>query len=162
MSKKTNDIVSDIVTEMNDEDDSDSDVSQAGSISNVVISKEFKENVIKYIKFDDLIKQKQEDINSLKTQRKKCEGSILKHLEEVNISQVTVSDGNLSKKEVEIKKPLSEGIIHAVLLEEIKNPKKVNEIMKMMDSKRPVVQNVNLKRTVKKKKMNSSKKTGKK
>ena len=51
------------------------------------------------------------------------------------------------KKKTESKKPLSQDIINAVLLDKIKDPKKVEEIIKSMDGKRLTVENVNLRRT---------------
>lgn len=148
------DIMSDIMSELNN-NLSDDEVSHAESLDNVLVSKEFKENVVKYIKYDDLIKQKQDEMNNLKEQRKPCEGFILKYLDQINQTAISVSDGQLMKKKTESKKPLSQDIINAVLMDKIKDPKKVEEILKSMDGKRPMVENVNLRRTrqlVKKKK----------
>lgn len=146
MAKDNKDIMSDIMSELNN-GLSDDELSHAESLDTVSISKEFKENVVKYIKYDDLIKQKQDELNNLKEQRKPCEAFILKYLDQINQTTISVSDGKLMKKKTESKKPLSQDIINAVLLDKIKDPKKVEEIIKSMDGKRLTVENVNLRRT---------------
>ena len=158
MTKDNKDIMSDIMSELNN-GLSDDEVSHAESLDTVSVSKEFKENVVKYIKYDDLIKQKQDEINNLKDQRKPCEAYILKYLDQINQTTISVSDGKLMKKKTESKKALSQDIVNAVLMDKIKDPKKVEEIIKSMDVKRPTVENVNLKRTRQlPKKKNSTKK----
>lgn len=113
------------------------------------ITKEFQEMVIKYVKLDDLIRKREEEIKELKHQRKPCEKFILDYLEKINENVIEITNGKLRKNKFQTKVPLNRDIIKHVILEKIKDPKIVEEMMEMMDNLRPTKIRVNLKRTSK-------------
>ena len=126
----------------NDDDSIDNEAEQ------ITVSKEFQENVIKFVKLDDLIRKKQKEMNELKQQRKPCEEFILKYLDEIGESTVDISNGKLRKNKSETLTPLTKDIIKDSILGKVGDPKIADEILKQME-KRPKKTNVNLKRTKK-------------
>lgn len=129
------------------ESDNESTSNSTDDVGKVKITKEFQENVIKYIKLDDAIKKKQEEISELKKQRVPCEKNILKFLEDNDENVIDVTDGKLRKNKSTTKQKLTEDIIKSAIGQYEKDPKIVEEILKAMDVKRPEVTHVNLKRT---------------
>lgn len=119
----------------------------ANKLSKVKITKEFQENVIKYVKLDDLLKIKQEEMAALKEQIKPCEQYLLTALSALNEESIGITNGSLIKKKVETKKSLSGEIIKNSLLEKIKDINVVEDIMKTMESKRETTTRTDLKRT---------------
>ena len=71
---------SDVISEI-DKEDSISDDEDNETIDDVKVPKEFQENVVKFVKIDDLIRKKQEELSELKKQKKPCEEFILKYLD---------------------------------------------------------------------------------
>jgi hypothetical protein len=111
------------------------------------ISKEFQENVIKYIKLDDLIRKKEKEMRELKSQRKPCEDFIIKYLDKVGENIIEVTNGKLIRNKSETKVPLNQDIIKEAITDKVVDPKVVEEIIALMDSLRPKSVRVNLKRT---------------
>jgi hypothetical protein len=137
------------VTEIHNSDSSSSSSSEESKkkVSNVKITKEFQENVIKYVKLDDLIKQKQEELTELKKQLKPCEQFILSSLDSLNESSIGITNGTLVKKKVETKTPLSTDIIKAGLLKKFNDANAVEELVKMIEGERALKTKTDLKRT---------------
>jgi hypothetical protein len=150
------DLDSEIISEIDKDDslsDSENDSEKDGEkLDDVKISKEFQENVVKFVKLDDLIRKKQKEASELKKQRKPCEDYILKYLDNVDQTTVEITDGKLRKNKSETKKALNQEIIKATLTEKLKDPLDIQEILKMMEAKRPLNVHVNLKRTGKRQK----------
>jgi DNA-binding protein len=138
------------ITEINDSNDSSDSSSEEqkekNKLAGIKITKEFQENVIKYVKLDDLIKQKQEELNELKEQLKPCEQYIIACLDTLNESEIGITNGSLIKKKVEKKTPLNQDMIKSVLLEKLKDANAVEELLKSMENKRGVSTKVDLKR----------------
>jgi hypothetical protein len=135
------------VRDSNDSSDSESEEqSDKNKLAGIKITKEFQENVIKYVKLDDLIKQKQEELNELKEQLKPCEQYIIACLDTLNESEIGITNGSLIKKKVEKKAPLSQDMIKSALTEKLKDANAVEELMKSMENKRGVSTKVDLKR----------------
>ena len=111
------------------------------------ISKEFQENVIKFTKIDDTIRDKQKEITKLRSQRKLHENYILKHLDQIDESVIEISNGKLIKSKSETKVPLNQDIVKNAIKEKISDPTIVEEIIKNMDNSRQKNTRVNLKRT---------------
>ena len=132
--------------ESNSNSDSESE-SESEDLEKVKVTKEFQETVIKFIKLDDMIKKKQEEIAELKKQRVPCEKNILSFLEKNDENVIDITDGKLRKNKSTTKQKLTEDIIKSAILQYEKDPKIVEEIIKAMDAKRPDVTHVNLKRT---------------
>jgi len=111
------------------------------------ITKEFHENVIKYVKLDDLIRKKEAEIRELKNSKKPCEKFILDHLDKLGENIIEITNGKLRKNKAESKVPLTADIIKDTLLDKLANAELVDELMKTMDKSRPKMVRVNLKRT---------------
>ena len=125
----------------------------------VAVSKEFQENVIKFVKLDDLMKKKTQEMSELRTQRKPCEDFILKYLDQIGEQVIEINTGKLRKNKSETKIPLNQDIIKEAIETVVKDPKLVAQIMEHMDDSRPKNTRVNLKRTAKRE---ASKKKNKK
>ena len=148
----------------NDDDnisDLENDSSEGIENSDKDMSNEFKENVIIYIKCDDLIRKRMQEIKDLKASRKPCEEFIIKYLQEKDAPFVNCKDGKLIKNKSESKGGLKIDIIKSAITEGIKSEKLTDDevravditskIMNIMESKRPKVVRVNIKRTFQRK-----------
>ncbi len=121
------------------------------------ISNDFKEKIMHFIKIDDLIRKKQEEIKDLKEQKEGAEEFILKFLDKNDANFVNVPGGKLIKNQSETKAPLKIEIIKEAIVEGIKkekltdteelNKKLLDDIIDIMENKRGKVNRVNLKRT---------------
>lgn len=127
-------------------DDSDSDTDLEDEAENLQVSKEFEENVIKFVKLDDLIRKKNEEVRELKKMKKPCEEFIIKYLDKVDIACVDISDGKLRRNKSENKVAINYDTIKEAIAKKIVDPKVVEEILKLVDQ-RPTKTNVNIKRT---------------
>lgn len=125
---------------------------------NVKVSREFQENVKKFVLLSDLLKKKQDEITELRKQKKPCEEYILKFLDQVNEDTVNVTDGKIKKNKSEIKNKLDEDLVKLSLQEKISDPKIIEEILKSIEDKRGVNSKVKLERKVTKPKKIGKKK----
>jgi len=121
--------------------------SEENNDAEVNVSKEFQENVIKFVKIDDLIRKKQKEMTELRSQRKPCEDFILKYLDQVGESVIEITGGKLRKNKSETKVPLNLDVIKEAIETKVKDPKIIAYILKSMDDLRPKNVRVNLKRT---------------
>lgn len=154
---------SDVISEIDKDDSiSNSDEEDNETIDDVKIPKEFQENVVKFVKIDDLIRKKQEEMSELKKQKKPCEEFILKYLDKTDLNTIEITDGKLRKNKSETKKALNNDIIKETLTEFLKDPIKVEEALKKLEDKRPLNTHTNLKRTGKREKKTDKKVTKKK
>lgn len=154
------DDLDDELSELTDDDNKENN--KENNKNDDEISNEFKEKVITYLKCDDLIRKKMEEIKELKEKRKPCEEYIIKYLETKDSSFVIVKDGKLIKNKTESKGSLKMDIIKEAIMEGIKgedipndNEVKSNDIaakiINIMDNKRAKTVNVKLKRTFQRK-----------
>jgi Family of unknown function (DUF5760) len=145
--KKTH-ATSEIISQLDKDDSISSDESdEEQQASKVVVSKEFQENVIKYVKMDDLIRRKQKEMNELKEQRKPCEKYILKYLDDIKENVIEITNGKLRKNKSETKASLNQDVIKKAIADKIKDPLIVEDILNSMELMRPLNTHVNLKRT---------------
>uniref|UniRef100_A0A6C0AC66 Uncharacterized protein n=1 Tax=viral metagenome TaxID=1070528 RepID=A0A6C0AC66_9ZZZZ len=121
------------------------------------LSKEFQESVIKYVKLDDLVRKKMDEIKELKKVRKPCEEFILSYLDDVKVNKVEITDGSLKRQQTETKVPINNKVIKSALEKKIDNPKVVNDIIKLVEEREKKVK-VSLKRV--KRKIPVNKNTG--
>jgi len=117
-----------------------------------IVTDDFKKYVLAYVKYDDAIREKQMDIKELKDKKKTCEEAIIKHMgkDGENIVNLGV-DGKLTVDKKEKIAPLKPDIIRDAIKTKIKDDKKIDEIMIIMDEKRGKSNTVLLKRTKAKK-----------
>ena len=127
-----------------DESISDSEIDNDAEA--LQVSKEFQENVIKYVKLHDLIQKRNDEIRELKKQKKPCEEYILKYLDKVDVGHVDITDGKLRKNKSENKVPLSQDIIRSAIGKKVTDPSIINEIIKSIEN-RPTKTQTNIKRT---------------
>lgn len=146
MTQKSSAIESDAESFSNYTQDTESDDEIDKEAKEVQITKEFQENVIKYVKLHDLINKKNEEIRELKKMKKPCEDFILKYLDKFDVNYVEVTDGKLRKNKSENKVPLSQDIIKEAIAKKVTDPKVVEEILNSIE-KRPTKTAVNIKRT---------------
>ncbi len=136
------------VTEIHDsQSDSSSSDDTNDKLKNVKITKEFQENVIKYVKLDDLIKQKQGELSELKEQIKPCEQYIISSLDSLNESSIGITNGTLVKKKVEKKAALNPDIIKAGLAKKLSDANAIEELLKLIEGERALTTKTDLKRT---------------
>ena len=137
------------------DEDEVSQISQ-NSKQNMVTS-EFKEKVITYIKIDDLIRKKNEEIKELKEKKKPCEEFIIGVLEKVEAEFVDYNGGKLVKTKSETKTPLKPELIKDAIYEGLMREKIVKdkessdkilvEIFDLIEKKREKKVKVNIRRT---------------
>ena len=127
-------------------DDTISDDEIENDAEELQVSKEFQENVIKYVKLHDLIQKRNDEIRELKKQKKPCEEFILRYLDKVDVGHVDITDGKLRKNKSENKVPLSQDIIKNAIGSKITDPILINEIIKSIEN-RPTKSQTNIKRT---------------
>jgi hypothetical protein len=145
--------------------DSDTDEDEISQITKEeekkFITSEFRDTVMRYMKIDDLIKKRNEDIKELKMQKKPCEEQIIKLLEKQNIDFIQASPGQtLTRKETLKKEPIKAETIKKAIIEGLETNKIVTkeeiekankmaeEILEMMEQKRAITKKVSIVRTI--------------
>lgn len=155
-------------TSSESEDISDLDDDEATQITKDAekdyISNEFKDKVISYVKIDDIIRKKNEEVKELKEKKKEFEEFIIRYLDAHDKNFINLNGGKLVKSETEskgalkpeiIKDALSEGFTNErIVTDEQRSKEIIERIMDLMEKKRPVTKKVNLKRQFDKKKKN--------
>lgn len=134
-------------SESDSDSDSDSDDESSDSTGEIKVDNNFKEKVIKWIEFDDLIRQKEKECKELKKSRKELEDYVLKFLNDNDINVIEIEGGKLRRNKSETKTSLTNDNIKSAIKKKFGDEKTVEEIMKMMEELRPMKTHVNLKRT---------------
>ena len=127
--------------------DSEDDDNQENEEDNYELKDEFREKVVLYVKSDDRIRELQKLVKDQQQIKKDSEEAILRHLERLGESMINISGGKLRKNQYESKGALKKESIKESILERIKDPKVVEEILIKMEDKRETKMNVSLKRT---------------
>lgn len=191
----------DVIDETDHEDESDTDSeSESGSESDSESesgssleqesgsssdkSSEFKEHVMKFVKVDNLVREKtkkmkkildeiveleqlKDDLKELKEQKKPLEEYIIDYLNKNNATHVNLKDGKLTMNKTKSNSELKLDLIKASINEGITNQKNLNntqditeKIIELIDAKRSI--NTSLRRSfTKTEKTNKTNKTGK-
>ncbi len=125
------------------------------------VSSAFKDNVIKYIKYDDMIREKQQEIKELRASRKKHEDSVIEYMEKKKKEKISIGGGSIVKKSTERIAPLKidvikESIFEILKLEELSRDKKdvTVDILDKINVKRGTKTSTTLSRTFEKKPKN--------
>lgn len=123
--------------------------------------RDFQEKVIKFIQYDDLIKETllnhRKEINELKLQKKELELYLIDFLEEMNNDIINYGESDVIKKvERQKKAPLNKEIMRKAIIEdmikekfiksETQGEKIIEKMFESMENKRPVTNVVELKR----------------
>jgi hypothetical protein len=139
-----------IINDENKIDDKTLNVDNVQIVDKNITLAEFKEYVEYFIKLDDSIKLKQQEITKLKEQKKPYETFILEYLEKVGENIIEMKGCKLRKNKSETKAPLGLDIIKDTIGEEYKDKLKVDKILEKMNNRRPITSRTYLKRTVEK------------
>lgn len=111
------------------------------------VTKDFKNNVLKWLSVDDSIREIRQKTKVLTKEKKEYEEFILKFLENVGEKELAVSDGKLRRNVSKTKAPLNKASIQQALTDIVKDKTKANTMTEHIINSRPVVERVNLKRT---------------
>ena len=111
------------------------------------ITEEFVEVVKNWVKINDDIRKKNQEIKELKDERKEFETFILEYMDKINESVINISDGKLRRNKSASKGALKQDSIQHALLDITQDSAKAMQMTKYIMDKRPVVERVNLKRT---------------
>lgn len=121
----------------------------------------FKENVVKYIKYDDLIRKKKEEVNkinkeirTLKVQQSDCDTSVKEYMVKNKFDKIDTGKGILKLQTTQKKGGIKADIVKNAVLETAINNKlfknektlklMVDDVMKCVESKLPVKEDVKL------------------
>lgn len=86
-----------------------------------------KEKITAYIKIDDLIREKKEEIKELAEKRSTYEEFIKKYLEKENKTRIELNDGEIVFKKLSTRSPLKEELIEKAIVKKFQDNKKTNE-----------------------------------
>lgn len=86
-----------------------------------------KDKVSKYIKLDDQIREKKEEIKDLQEKKVEFEEYIRKYLEKANKTKIETNDGEIVFKQQSSKAPLKEELIEKAIVKKFQDAKKVTE-----------------------------------
>jgi hypothetical protein len=137
--KKKNRFIEEISDSEDDNNEDDND--------NYELKDEFREKVVLYVKSDDRIRELQKLVKEQQKIKKDSEEAILRHLERLGESMINISGGKIRKNQYESKGALKKEFIKDSILEKIKDPKVVEDILAKMEDKRETKINISLKRT---------------
>ena len=113
---------------------------------------QFKELVIEWVKLDDIIRTKMNELKEIKNDKKSLEEYILESMEKLGESVIDISDGKLRLNKTQSKSALKEATIQETLTQFTKDSQQASLMTKHIFENRPTVERVNLKRTFNRKK----------
>lgn len=113
------------------------------------VTKEFQDNVKKYLQFDNEIRELNTQVAGKKKERKTLEDAIIKQLEHYGEETIVLNNESIKKTVTKTQKSLKPDYIKDALFNNIKNKKTVEKIIKELDEGREVVTRTNLKRSAK-------------
>lgn len=135
-----------------------------------MITEDVKEKIVAYVRIDEAIRKKNEEIKHLKEMKKPCEEVLIKFLVDAEEEFINLGDKGekIIKSEKKHKAPLKIDIIkeaikeHLVAENMVENDEKcaniLSNIVTLIDNKRPVTKKVSIRRSVPKEKKNKNKK----
>jgi hypothetical protein len=132
-------------------DDLDDDNASRAEDDEKEIDPEFTENVIKYIRFDDIIRDKKKEIKDITKLKQSCEKYILTKLEEYGENKIEFNQGKIIKKDVISKGGIKPDYIKNALNATSINLDIVEKIIEMIEKNRKIKINKKLTRSFLKK-----------
>lgn len=110
---------------------------------------DLKENILKYVRFDDAMRERKEQIVELKKQMKVCEKNIIKLMEQIGEDVIELKkSGKIVKSQVEAKGALTPELIKTVLVTKMNDEKNIDDIIEAIDKARPVKISAKIKRSI--------------
>jgi len=117
------------------------------TVENIVIPKGMHEDVIKFVKIGDIVREKEEELKELKKQKRPLEKKIIDHMKNMKQDKIEITSGKLIINRSETKASLKKDMIKVAIFNEIGDNEKVEKILEKMESMREPVVHTNLKRT---------------
>jgi hypothetical protein len=147
---------------LSEKSENDTDVDESDEEPEVDDSKILKKNVSEYIKIDDLIREKKEEIKELIEKRFEHEGFLTNYLEKAGKTKIETKDGEIVYKKTSSKSPLKEELVEKAIVKKFQDTKKITEsgikiahdIIEEVNNMRDVKVKSNIKR-IKKREMKS-------
>lgn len=126
MAKKNNksDSDSDKTTETSDVETDTEQESETPSQSDDAT---LKEKVTSYLKIDDLIREKREEIKELNQKKIQYEEFLMEYLEKQNKTRIETKDGEIVFKKQSSRAPLKEAIIETAIVKKFQDTKNIKE-----------------------------------
>lgn len=119
-----------------------------------------KEHVKAYLKIDDVIREKKEEIKELGEKKQEHEEYIMTYLEREKKNKIETSEGDIIYKQTSTKTPIKEDIVEKAIVAKMKNvgttqqkdgyAKLAHDILEELDSMREVKVRNNIRRQKKK------------
>ena len=125
----------------------ESKVDEDEEMKQELITEEFVEIVKNWVKIDDEIRQKNNEIKELKDEKKEYETFILEFMQNNNENVINISDGKLRVNKSTTKSGLKQESIQNSLFDLTRDPNKALQMTKYILDNRPISERVNLKRT---------------
>ena len=121
--------------------------SSSESKSSKVITAEFKDNVKEWIKYDDRIRELNNEIKELKNNKKDHEDFILTYLTQIGEKELQIHDSKLRKNVYKTKEPLKKETMFLSINQMLKNNTQSQELTNYIIDNRPTKERISLKRT---------------
>lgn len=112
-----------------------------------LITEEFVEIVKNWVKIDDEIREKNNQIKELKDEKKEYETFILEFMQNNHENVINISDGKLRVNKSTTKAALKQESIQSSLFDLTRDPNKALQMTKYILDNRPLAERINLKRT---------------
>lgn len=162
-----------VITQEDELSDLEEDETISRQAEQAEIDNEFKKNVIEYVRIDDQIRERNQEVKELKKNKKPCEDFIIRFLDSKEETLVNLTGQRITRTQSNNKAALKQEMILNTLIEEFKKnsteeeaKEKAELLLENMNNKRPTTIRNKLKRTFDRKKepkeKTSKKKTPKK
>lgn len=123
------------------------DNTEENDINQQLITEEFVEIVKNWVKIDDEIRERNNQIKELKDEKKEYETFILEFMQSNHENVINISDGKLRVNKSTTKAALKQESIQSSLFDLTRDPNKALQMTKYILDNRPLAERVNLKRT---------------
>jgi hypothetical protein len=108
---------------------------------------QFKNLVCEWVKLDDIIRSKNNELKEIKNDKKQIEDYILGCMDKLDENVIDISDGKLRVNKTKSKSGLNKNYIQETLAELTQDPTKATNMTKHIIENRPTTERINLKRT---------------
>ena len=108
---------------------------------------QFKTLVCEWVKLDDIIRSKNNELKEIKNDKKQLEDYILGCMDKLDENVIDISDGKLRVNKTKSKSGLNKNYIQEALAELTQNPTQATTMTTHILENRPTTERINLKRT---------------
>jgi hypothetical protein len=148
MSQKKNlrKVIEDVISKCSVQDENEEHENNGEEKKTIQVSKEFQENVIKFVNIDDLIKKKEDELKNLKKQKKPHEEFIIKYLSDLGEDIIDITKGHLKINKSEKKSAITKDTVENVIKKKFQDPLQIQGILKEIEDSRQTKTTMALKR----------------